>query len=73
MVDGITETFEQNRHVSDRPFRRKIVATTVSPLSVPKIVRKTLNFTVLRLLFDFLSLKMMYKYLQKVICRKTFF
>ncbi len=36
-----------------------------------KIVRKTLITTALRL-FDFLSLKMMYKYLQKVTSKKTF-
>jgi hypothetical protein len=37
-----------------------------------KSVRKTLIPTALSLLFDFLSLKMMYMYLQKVINKKTF-
>jgi hypothetical protein len=35
-----------------------------------KKVRKTLIPTALRLLFDFLSLKKMYMYLQKVISKK---
>ncbi len=37
-----------------------------------KIVRKTLFSTALWLLFDFLSLKMLYMYLQKVISIKNF-
>jgi hypothetical protein len=37
-----------------------------------KKIRKTLILTALPLLFEFLSLKMMHMYLQKVISKKTF-
>jgi hypothetical protein len=53
-------------HQSDVWIRIRIL------LSPSKKVRKTLIPIALRLLFDFLSLKMMYKYLQKVISKKLF-
>jgi hypothetical protein len=58
------------------PFVRGVDPnSSIILLSSSKIVRKTLNFTVLRLLLDFLSLKNDVNVHSKtmVISRKTFF